>query len=58
MISESLLTQNKSIKILGYIAYQSNPDNTAHARSIIIVKTSLFHSPVPETSETYLHNFK
>jgi len=55
MISESHLTPTKNIKILGYKAYQSNhPDNSAHAGSVILVRNSLIHSPLPQISETYL----
>ena len=55
MISESHLTPTKNIKILGYKAYQSNhPDNSAHAGSVILVRNSLTHSPLPKISETYL----
>jgi hypothetical protein len=55
MIFESHLTPTKSIKILGYIVYQSNlPDSTAHAGSVILVKNNLTHSLPPSISETYL----
>lgn len=55
MLSESHLTPSKSIKILGYKAYQSNhPDNTAHAGSLILVKNNLPHSSLPIISETYI----
>lgn len=55
MITESHLTPTKNIKILGYKAYQSNhPDNSAHAGSVILVRNSLTHSPLPKISETYL----
>jgi len=55
MLSESLLTPSKSIKILGYKVYQNNhPDNTANAGSLILVKNNLPHSSLPIMSETYI----
>jgi len=55
MISESYLTPTKTIKILGYKAYQSNhPDTSVHAGSVILVRNNLTHSLLSVTSETYL----